>query len=56
MEITKAAIDDFAEVQDYMLEAKAEGATRTYAKLKRNLLCYHQSKHRKELIINEFRQ
>jgi len=38
LEITKAAIDDFAEVQDYMLEAKAEGATRTYAKLKRKYL------------------
>lgn len=34
LEITKVAIDDFKKIQDYMLVAKEEGATKTYAKLK----------------------
>ena len=33
-EIAKIAIDDFKKIQDYMIVAKEEGATRTYAKLK----------------------
>lgn len=34
LEITKAAIDDFKKIQEYMVIAKEENATRTYAKLK----------------------
>lgn len=34
LEVTKAAIDDFAKIQRYMLLAKEEGATKTYASLK----------------------
>ncbi len=34
LEITKAAIDDFKKIQDYMLLAKEENAVKTYAKLK----------------------
>lgn len=34
LEVTKAAIEDFAKVQRHMLIAKEEGATRTYASLK----------------------
>ena len=34
LEITKAAIDDFKKIQDYMAVAKEENATKTYAKLK----------------------
>ena len=34
LEITKAAIDDFKKIQEYMAIAKEENATRTYAKLK----------------------
>ena len=34
LEITKAAIDDFKKIQDYMLVAKEEKAEKTYAKLK----------------------
>ncbi|MCI8725075.1 MAG: hypothetical protein HFG66_02920 [Hungatella sp.] len=33
-EIAKNAIDDFKKIQDYMIVAKEEGATKTYAKLK----------------------
>ena len=32
--ITKAAIDDFKKIQEYMALAKEENATKTYAKLK----------------------
>lgn len=32
--ITKAAIDDFKKIQEYMLLAKEENAEKTYAKLK----------------------
>lgn len=34
MEVTKAALDDFKKIQEYMLLAKKENATETYAKLK----------------------
>ena len=34
LEITKAALDDFAKVQRRMLLAKEENATKTYADLK----------------------
>ena len=34
LEITKAAIDDFIRIQKYMLLAKEENATKTYAELK----------------------
>ncbi|MCX4324395.1 MAG: hypothetical protein OSJ59_15735 [Lachnospiraceae bacterium] len=34
LEIAKAAIDDFKKIQDYMIIAKEENATRTYEKLK----------------------
>ena len=34
LEIAKAAIDDFQKIQEYMLLAKKENATETYAKLK----------------------
>lgn len=38
LEITKAAIDDFKEIQEYMALAKKENATETYTKLKRKYL------------------
>ena len=34
LEIAKAAIDDFKKIQRYMLLAKKENATETYAELK----------------------
>lgn len=34
LEITKAAIEDFRKIQEYMTIAKEENAARTYAKLK----------------------
>lgn len=34
LEIAKAAIEDFKKIQEYMLLAKKENATETYAKLK----------------------
>ena len=34
LEITKAAIDDFKKIQDYMAIARKENATETYAKLR----------------------
>ena len=34
LEITKAAIDDFKKIHEYMALAKEENATKTYAKLK----------------------
>lgn len=33
-EIAKTAIDDFKKIQKYMVLAKEEGATKTYAELK----------------------
>ena len=38
LEITKTAIDDFKEIQEYMVIAKEENADRTYAKLKKKYL------------------
>ena len=38
LEITKAAIDDFKEIQEYMLLAKEENAEKTYAKQKKKYL------------------
>lgn len=34
IEVVKAALDDFKKIQEYMLLAKKENATETYAKLK----------------------
>ncbi len=34
LEITKAAIEDFKKIQRYMILAKKENATETYAELK----------------------
>lgn len=34
IEVTKAALDDFKKIQEYMLLARKENATETYAKLK----------------------
>lgn len=34
IEVTKAALDDFKKIQEYMLLAKKENAAETYAKLK----------------------
>lgn len=38
LEIAKAAIDDFKKIQSYMLLAKEENATKTYAELKKEYL------------------
>lgn len=38
IEVTKAALDDFKKIQEYMLLAKKENATETYAKLKDDYL------------------
>lgn len=38
LEITKVAIDDFKEIQEYMLLAKEEKAEKTYNKLKKKYL------------------
>lgn len=35
IEVTKAALDDFKKIQDYMVSAKKENATETYGKLKK---------------------
>ena len=34
IEVIKAALDDFKKIQEYMLLAKKENASETYAKLK----------------------
>ena len=34
IEVTKQALDDFKKIQEYMLLARKENATETYAKLK----------------------
>ena len=34
IEVTKQALDDFKKIQEYMLLAKKENPTETYAKLK----------------------
>ena len=41
IEVTKQALEDFKKIQRYMLLAKEEGATRTYAELKEE---YHSLK------------
>lgn len=38
IEVTKAALDDFNKIQDYMMSARKENATETYAKLKKEYL------------------
>ena len=38
LEITQKAMDDFMILQEYMLIAKEENATKTYAKLKKRYL------------------
>lgn len=38
IEVTKAALDDFKKIQEYMLSAREENATKTYAKLKKEYL------------------
>ena len=38
LEITKAAIDDFKKIQRYMILAKKENATETYAELKEDYI------------------
>ncbi|MCM1539219.1 MAG: hypothetical protein NC254_12585 [bacterium] len=38
IEVTKAALDDFKKIQKYMLLAKEENATKTYAELKEEYL------------------
>lgn len=38
VEVAKLAIDEFKEIQEYMLLAKSENATATYAKLKKKYL------------------
>ena len=38
LEITQKAMDDFVILQEYMLIAKEENATKTYAKLKKRYL------------------
>ena len=37
-EIAKTTIDDFREIQEYMVLAKKENATETYAKLKKKYI------------------
>ena len=38
VEVAKVAIDDFKEIQEYMLLARKENATETYAKLKKKYI------------------
>ncbi len=38
IEIAKAAIDDFEEIQEYMFLAREEKAEKTYAKLRKKYL------------------
>ena len=38
IEVIKQALDDFKKIQRYMLLAKEEGATKTYAELKEEYL------------------
>ncbi|WP_300845225.1 hypothetical protein [uncultured Acetatifactor sp.] len=38
IEVTKQALDDFKKIQKYMLLAKEENATKTYAELKEEYL------------------
>lgn len=38
IEVTKAALDDFKKIQTYVLLARKENATETYAELKKEYL------------------
>lgn len=38
IEVIKQALDDFKKIQEYMVLAKKENATETYAKLKKEYL------------------
>ena len=38
LEVIKAALDDFKKIQEYMISAREENATKTYAKLKKEYL------------------
>ena len=38
LEITQNAMEDFIRIQEYMMLAKEENATKTYAKLKKQYL------------------
>ncbi|MBD5459278.1 MAG: hypothetical protein HDR27_11985 [Lachnospiraceae bacterium] len=38
VEIAKTAIEDFREIQRYMVIAKEEGATKTYSELKKKYI------------------
>lgn len=38
LDVQKAALDDLQKIQRYMLLAKEEGATKTYAELKKEYL------------------
>jgi hypothetical protein len=38
LEIAKAAIEEFTEIQEYMILAKKENAVETYARLKKKYL------------------
>lgn len=38
IDVTKAALDDFKKIQEYMLSARKENATETYAILKKEYL------------------
>lgn len=38
IEVTKQALDDFKKIQEYMLLARKENATETYASLKKEYL------------------
>lgn len=38
IEVTKAALDDFRKIQEYMLLARKENAEETYARLKKEYL------------------
>lgn len=38
IEVTKAALDDFRKIQEYMLLARKENAAETYARLKKEYL------------------
>ncbi|MCM1044706.1 MAG: hypothetical protein NC417_04280 [Candidatus Gastranaerophilales bacterium] len=38
IEVTKQALDDFKKIQEYMLSARKENATETYAILKKEYL------------------
>ena len=43
IEVTKAALDDFKKIQTYMLLARKENATETYAELKKEYLTIYNA-------------